>query len=254
MLACYVQYELAKRLTRCCSATTRQSPPPTRSRPPDAPPQANAKAGSARTADGQVAHSPKDLIAELGTLTRNTVRVTTIDATYQQLTTPTELQKRAFELLGLKLAWPSSHQPKTAKHQNTKFCRQKRCQPAKTSAWRPRAGEHLWPVPGATWGPPQPSILGKQGAGLGKRTQKGPGSMRITDEMLKRALDACDRDSGEMGPVRMRAALEAAFAGLEDERPSADVKVPTLGLSTRVVRSVARYDIETELEQMGWLR
>ncbi|MGO9752349.1 MAG: hypothetical protein ACLP8S_07690 [Solirubrobacteraceae bacterium] len=78
--------------------------------------------------------------------------------------------------------------------------------------------------------------------------------MRITDEMVKRALDACGRDSGEIGPVRMRAALEAALAGLEDERPSADVQVPTLGLSTRVVRSVARYDIETELEQMGWLR
>ena len=78
--------------------------------------------------------------------------------------------------------------------------------------------------------------------------------MRITDEMVKRALDACGRDGGEMGPVRMRAALEAALAGLEDERPSADVQVPTLGLSTRVVRSVARYDIETELEQMGWLR
>jgi hypothetical protein len=32
------------------------------------------------------------------------VHVTTVNATYQQLTTPTELQKRAFELLGLKLA------------------------------------------------------------------------------------------------------------------------------------------------------
>ncbi len=67
-------------------------------------PAANAKAGSARTPDGLPAHSLKDLIAELGTLCRNTVRVTTIDATYQQLTTPTELQKRAFELLKLKLA------------------------------------------------------------------------------------------------------------------------------------------------------
>jgi hypothetical protein len=78
--------------------------------------------------------------------------------------------------------------------------------------------------------------------------------MRITDEMVKRALDACGRESGEMGPVRMRVVLEAAFAGPENERPSADVEVPTLGLSTHQVRSVARYDIETELEQMGWLR
>ncbi len=77
--------------------------------------------------------------------------------------------------------------------------------------------------------------------------------MRITDEMVKRALDACGRDSGEMGPVRMRVVLEAAFAGLEDERPAAHVELPTVGLSTHQARSV-RYDIETELEQMGWLR
>ncbi len=62
--------------------------------------------------------------------------------------------------------------------------------------------------------------------------------MKITYEMVKRALDAWGRDRGEMGPVRMRVVLEAAFAELEDERPSAEVE----------------YDIETELEQMGWLR
>jgi len=104
MLACYVQYELASRLTPMLFTDDT----PLTSADPVAParrsPQANAKAGSARTSDGQVAHSLKDLIAELGTRCRNTVRVRTINATYQQLTTPTELQKRAFELLELKLA------------------------------------------------------------------------------------------------------------------------------------------------------
>lgn len=37
----------------------------------------------------------------------------------------------------------------------------------------------------------------------------------ITDEMVERALDACGRAGGDMGPVRMRAALEAAL----DQRP-----------------------------------
>ena len=104
MLACYVQYELAKRLTPMLFTDDTPITPADPVAPAQRSPQANAKAGSARTSDGKVAHSFKDLIAELGTLTRNTVRVTTIDATYQQLSTPTELQKRAFELLGLKLA------------------------------------------------------------------------------------------------------------------------------------------------------
>jgi hypothetical protein len=104
MLACYVQYELAQRLAPMLFSDDTPLTPADPVAPARRSPQANAKAGSARTAEGQVAHSFKDLIAELGTLTRNTVRVTTIDATYQQLTTPTELQKRAFELLGLKLA------------------------------------------------------------------------------------------------------------------------------------------------------
>ena len=104
MLACYVQYELATRLASMLFTDDTPLTPADPVAPARRSPQANAKAGSARTSDGQVAHSLKDLIADLGTLSRNTVRVTTINATYQQLTTPTELQKRAFELLELKLA------------------------------------------------------------------------------------------------------------------------------------------------------
>jgi len=104
MLACYVQYELATRLASMLFTDDTPLTPADPVAPARRSPQANAKAGSARTSDGQVAHSLKDLITDLGTLIRNTVRVTTINATYQQLTTPTELQKRAVELLELKLA------------------------------------------------------------------------------------------------------------------------------------------------------
>ena len=104
MLACYVQYELARRLAPMLFTDDTPLAPCDPVAPARRSPQATAKAGSARTPGGQAAHSLKDLIADLGTLCRNTVRVTTIDATYQQLTTPTELQKRAFELLAVKPA------------------------------------------------------------------------------------------------------------------------------------------------------
>jgi hypothetical protein len=104
MLACYVQYELARRLAPLLFTDDRPLAPADPVAPARRSPHATAKASSARTSDGQAAHSLKDLIADLGTLCRNTVRVTTIDATYQQLTTPTDLQKRALELLTVKPA------------------------------------------------------------------------------------------------------------------------------------------------------
>ncbi|MGO9903610.1 MAG: hypothetical protein ACLP0J_28975 [Solirubrobacteraceae bacterium] len=102
MLACYVQYELARRLAPLLFTDDTPQAAADPVAPARRSPQANAKAASASTPDGQIAHSLKDLISELGTRTRNTVRVTTIGASYQQLTTPTELQKRAYELLAIK--------------------------------------------------------------------------------------------------------------------------------------------------------
>jgi len=55
-------------------------------------PQAAAKAASARTAAGQAAHSLEDLLTELGTLCRNTIRIGNSRYTFTRLTTPTELQ------------------------------------------------------------------------------------------------------------------------------------------------------------------
>jgi Transposase DDE domain len=65
-------------------------------------PAARAKAQRRRTAEGQPVHSWRTLLADLATLTRNTVRFgDALPATI--LSTPTPTQQRAFDLLGLRL-------------------------------------------------------------------------------------------------------------------------------------------------------
>jgi hypothetical protein len=65
-------------------------------------PRAKAKAATKRTADGWPVHSFHTLLADLATLTLNQVRPLGADgATLDLLTTPTPLQQRAFELLGV---------------------------------------------------------------------------------------------------------------------------------------------------------
>ena len=103
MLAYYVAYELHQRLAPLLFTDT-EPPPPT---DPVAPAQrsaaANTKAGSATTPDGHPAHNLTDLIADLGTLCRNQLRIGGADHTLTRLTKPTALQTRAFELLDVKL-------------------------------------------------------------------------------------------------------------------------------------------------------
>jgi hypothetical protein len=55
------------------------------------------------TADGFPVHSFQTLLRDLGTRCRNTCRIPaeSSGATFQQLTQPTPLQSRAFQLLGL---------------------------------------------------------------------------------------------------------------------------------------------------------
>ena len=72
--------------------------PARRSRP------ALAKASSQRLADGTAVHSFRSLLTQLATLTRNTVRVPSSPATFDKLSTPTSLQTRALQLLGLNAA------------------------------------------------------------------------------------------------------------------------------------------------------
>jgi hypothetical protein len=101
MLACYVQFELARRLAPLLFsddtpvAATDPVAPATRS------PQAAAKAASARTADQKPTHSLEDLLSELGTLCRNQLRISQSEHTLPRLTTATELQASAFELLAV---------------------------------------------------------------------------------------------------------------------------------------------------------
>jgi Transposase DDE domain len=65
-------------------------------------PAAKRKAKSKRTDDGLPVHSFQTLLGDLATLTRNTVRLAST-RTMAVLATPTKIQQRAFDLLGLKL-------------------------------------------------------------------------------------------------------------------------------------------------------
>jgi transposase len=62
-------------------------------------PQATRKAGQRRTADHEPCHTIHSLFDELENRTRNTIRVTGTEATFPKLSTPTELQARALELI-----------------------------------------------------------------------------------------------------------------------------------------------------------
>ena len=101
MLAAYVQFELARRLAPLLFADDTPLSAADPVAPAQRSAQAAAKAGSACTADGQVAHSLQDLLSDLGTLCRNQLRIGASEHTFTRLTTPTELQASAFELLGI---------------------------------------------------------------------------------------------------------------------------------------------------------
>ena len=62
-------------------------------------PAAERKARARRTVRGEHPHSLRSLLEELQTQTSNTVRVHDSEATFRQLTTPTELQARAHQLI-----------------------------------------------------------------------------------------------------------------------------------------------------------
>ena len=59
---------------------------------------AQHKAQSKRNAAGDPCHSYRSLLAELGTLTRNTIRLADAGASFEKLSEPTPLQTRALEL------------------------------------------------------------------------------------------------------------------------------------------------------------
>ena len=109
MLAYYVEWHMRRDLApilfddhdRDAAKAQRQSivAPAQRS------PSARAKAATKRTHDGQPVHSFRTLLADLGSIVRNTSTHTAIDApSFQKTTRPTPLQQRALDLLGVKLA------------------------------------------------------------------------------------------------------------------------------------------------------
>jgi Transposase DDE domain len=67
------------------------------------PPAAKAKAASGRTPDGPPAYNLTDLIAELGTICRNQLRIGDSPHTFPRLTNPNDTQAKALTLLDVKL-------------------------------------------------------------------------------------------------------------------------------------------------------
>jgi hypothetical protein len=102
MLAYYVAFELHIRLAPLLFTDQTPLSPTDPVAPAQRSPAANTKAGSARTTDGHPAHNFADLIAALGTLSRNQIRIGPSQHTYTRLSTPTPLQARALELLDIK--------------------------------------------------------------------------------------------------------------------------------------------------------
>jgi len=104
MLAYYVAFELQARLAPLLFTDEQPLSPTDPVAPARRSTAAKTKAGSAKSADGHPAHSFSDLIADLGTLCRNELRIGQAEHTYTRLTNPTALQARALELLEVKLA------------------------------------------------------------------------------------------------------------------------------------------------------
>jgi hypothetical protein len=98
MLALYVEWHLRqvwRELTFHDEAPPHQPDPvakATRS------PAAERKAATKTTSTGHPAHTIGDLLTELATQTRNTIRVTDSPVTFTKLTRPTPLHARALEL------------------------------------------------------------------------------------------------------------------------------------------------------------
>jgi len=97
-LAAYLTWHLRKALASL-TYTDEQPPQP---RNPVAPARrsahANAKAAAHSSADGQILHSFRGLIDHLATLTRATITIGA--ASFEKISDPTPVQRRAFDLIG----------------------------------------------------------------------------------------------------------------------------------------------------------
>jgi len=103
MLAYYVTFELAERLTPMLFTDQTPLAPADPIAPARRSTAAKVKTSSAVTEDGYPASNLPDLLAELATIARNTIRIGDVEHTFARLTKPTPLQARALELLNIKL-------------------------------------------------------------------------------------------------------------------------------------------------------
>jgi hypothetical protein len=103
MLAYYVSFELQARLPELLFTDETPLTPADPVKPATRSPTARAKAGSHTTPTGYPAHTLTDLLANLGTLCRNTVRIGHAQHTFTRLTTPTPQQAHALQLLNITL-------------------------------------------------------------------------------------------------------------------------------------------------------
>jgi hypothetical protein len=100
MLAYYVSYELTQRLQTMLFTDDTPASRVDPVAPARRSPQGQANASAQRTTHGHPAHTLPDLLTDLATLTRNTLRIHD-GAAFTRLTTPTSLQATALELLSI---------------------------------------------------------------------------------------------------------------------------------------------------------
>jgi Transposase DDE domain len=103
LLAYYLLFELQARLAPMLFTDDTPLTPTDPVAPARRSPAANTKAGRARTPDGLPAYNLTDLIAELGTICRNQLRIGETQHTLPRLTNPNTIQAKALELLDIKL-------------------------------------------------------------------------------------------------------------------------------------------------------
>ncbi len=104
LLAYYLLFELQARLASMLYTDDTPLTPADPVAPARRSPTAKTKAGSHRTPDGLPAYSLPDLIAELGTVCRNQLRIGDSAHTFPRLTNRNPAQAKALELLAIKLA------------------------------------------------------------------------------------------------------------------------------------------------------
>ena len=104
LLAYYLLFELQARLAPMLYVDDTPLTPADPIAPARRSPAANTKAASHHTPDGLPTYSLTDLIAELGTVRRNQLRIGTSHHAFPRLTNPNPVQTKALELLNIKLA------------------------------------------------------------------------------------------------------------------------------------------------------